>query len=114
MRDAEGEQTLLRIIVSESRTHDHRPVFRAILETLRDEGLAGATVFKGVEGLGHDGSVHTVALEVASQGLAIVLEVVDTRERIDRVLPKLEPLLEGSVVTLERARVVRRGPRPSV
>jgi PII-like signaling protein len=110
---AESEQVLLRIIVSESRTHGHRPVFRALLETLRDAGLGRAVVFKGAAGFGHDRSVHTVALEVAAQGLPIVIEVVDTRERIESVMPRLEPLLEGGVVMLERAHVVRPAPRPA-
>ena len=107
MRGIEGDQALLRIILSESATHDHRPLFRAIVELLRAEGLAGTTVFKGIAGFGHDRAVHTIALEVTAQGLPIVVEVVDTQERIDRVMPKLDGLMEGGVVMLERAHVIR-------
>jgi hypothetical protein len=107
VRGIEGDQVLLRIILSESATHDHRPLFRAIVELLRAEGLAGTTVFKGIAGFGHDRHVHTIALEVTAQGLPIVVEVVDTQERIDRVMPKLDGLMQGGVVMLERAHVIR-------
>jgi PII-like signaling protein len=107
MRGIEGEQVLLRLILSESRQHDHRPLFRAILELLRAEGMAGTTVIKGIAGFGHDGSVHTTAIEAVSADLPLVIEVVDTQERIDRVVPRLAPLLEGGVMMLERARVIR-------
>ena len=115
MRGIEGEQVLLRIILSESRTHDRIPLFRRLLELFRAEGLAGATALKGTAGFGHDRDIHTVALEVAAVGLPIVLEVVDTQERIDRVLPKVDALMVGGVVTVERARVIRYadGPRSS-
>lgn len=114
MRGIEGEQVLLRIIVSESRTHDRVPVFRRLLDLLRAEGLAGATVLKGTAGFGHDRDIHTLAIEVAAQGLPIVLEVVDTPERIDGVLPRIEALMPGGVVMTERARVIRYAPaRPA-
>lgn len=107
MRGIEGEQVLLRLILSESRHHDHRPVFRAILELLRKEGMAGTTVLKGIAGFGHDRDIHTIDIEVASVGLPLVIEVVDTQEHIDRVLPKLRPLMGDGVVMMERAHVIR-------
>jgi PII-like signaling protein len=113
MRGIEGEQVLLRIILSESRTSDRAPLFRRLLEMLRSEGLAGTTVLKGVAGFGHDRRVHSLVIEVAAQGLPIVLEVVDTPERIDRVLPKVDALMgDGGVVMTERARVMRYAPLP--
>jgi len=115
MRGIEGEQVLLRIILSESRSHDRAPLYRRLLEVLRAEGLAGTTVLKGVAGFGHDRHLHTVMLEVAAQGLPIVLEVVDTPERIEQVLPKVDALMgDGGIVMTERARVIRYAPpRPS-
>jgi PII-like signaling protein len=107
MRGIEGEQVLLRLILSESRTHEHRPLFRKLVEVLREEGMAGTTVLKGVGGFGHDRTIHTVNIEVAAAGLPLVIEVVDTQEHIDRVLPKIEALMEGGVIMLERARVIR-------
>lgn len=113
MRGIEGEQVLLRIILSESRAHDREPLFRRLLELLRSEGLAGTTVFKGIAGFGHDRDVHTVAIEVAAQGLPVVLEVVDTQERIDAILPKLDALMAGGVMMIERAHVIRYSPAGS-
>jgi hypothetical protein len=109
MRGIEGEQVLLRLILSESRTHDHRALFRSLLEILRAEDLAGATVLKGIAGFGHDRHLHTVDIEVAATGLPVVIEVVDTPERIERVLPRLEALMVGGVIMTERARVIRYG-----
>ena len=108
MRGIEGEQVLLRIILSESRSYDRGPLFQRILEMLRAEGLAGTTVLKGVAGFGHDRRVHTFMLEVSAEGLPIVLEVVDTPERIERVLPRLDALMgDRGVVMTERAHVIR-------
>src|SRR6266849_10780144 len=107
MRGIEGEQVLLRLILSESRHHHHRPLFRAILELLRQEGMAGTTVLKGIAGFGHGRHVHTSVIEAVSTDLPLVIEVVDTQEHVDRVLPKLAPLMEGGVIMLERAHVIR-------
>jgi PII-like signaling protein len=68
------------------------------------------TVFKGLAGFGHDRSVHTAAVEVAAHGLPVVLEAVDTPERIERVLPRVEALMVGGVIMIERVRVVRYAP----
>jgi len=115
MRGIEGEQVLMRIILSESRRHDREALFTRLLDVLREEGLAGATMFKGVAGFSHDGPLHTTMIEVAAQGLPIVLEVVDTQEHIDRVLPKVDALMSGGIVMTERARVIRyaQAPRPA-
>ena len=112
MRGIEGEQVLLRLILSESRTHDAKPLYGKLVELLRAEGFAGATVLKGIAGFGHDRHVHTAAIEVAAEGLPIVVEVVDTPERIDHVLPKLEVLMEGGVIMTERAKVIRYARSP--
>jgi PII-like signaling protein len=107
MRGIEGEQVLLRMILGESRQREHTALFRTILEVLRREGMAGTTVIKGIAGFGHDRSVHTIAIEAASTDLPLVIEVVDTQEHVDRALARLQPWLEGVVITLERARVIR-------
>jgi hypothetical protein len=107
MRGIEGEQVLLRIILSESRTHDHQPLFRALVELLRAEGLAGTTVLKGIAGFCHDHQVHTANLEVTAEGLPVIIEAVDTAEQVDRVLPKVEALMAGGLIMLERAHVIR-------
>jgi uncharacterized protein len=109
MRGIEGEQVLLRIILSESRRHDREPLYRRLLELLRAEGLAGTTVLKAMAGFGHHRDIHTVAIEVAAQGLPIILEVVETQERIERLLPKLDALMVGGIIMTERAHVIRYG-----
>ncbi len=109
MRGIEGEQVLLRLILSESRTHDHQPLFRRLLELLREEGLAGATLLKGIAGFGHDHRIHTANIEVVAEGLPIIIEVVDTPQHVERVLPKVEALMIGGVIMIERARVIRYG-----
>lgn len=107
MRGIEGEQVLLRVILSESRSHEHQPLFRKLLDILRTDGMAGTTVLKGIAGFGHDRQVHTIDIEVASIGLPVVIEVIDTQEHIDRVLPKIEALMEGGAIMMERAKVIR-------
>ena len=111
MRGIEGEQVLLRLLFSESEHQKRRPLLRSILELLRTEGLAGTTVIKGIAGFGHGRDIHTINIEVASAGLPLVVEVVDTQEHIDRVLPKLEPLMQRGVIMLERAHVIRYAKR---
>lgn len=107
MRGIEGEQVLLRIILSESSMHGHRPLFRRLLDLLREEGLAGATLLMGIAGSGHDHHIHTINIEAAAQGLPIVIEVVDTPDHVERVLPKVEALMVGGLIMIERAHVIR-------
>jgi hypothetical protein len=107
MRGIEGEQVLLRLILSESRRHEHQPLFRKLIDVLRAEGMAGTTVLKGIAGFGHDRRIHTIDIEVASIGLPVIIEVVDTQDHIDRVLPKVEALMQGGAIMLERAKVIR-------
>jgi uncharacterized protein len=106
MRGIEGEQILMRIFLGKARKADHRPLYRQVLEMLKAEGVAGATVLKGVAGFGHGGHVHTMAIEVLSDDLPLVVEVVDTQEHLDRVRPKLRDLMEGGVIMTERAHVI--------
>ncbi len=106
MRGIEGEQVLLRLILSESRTHEHRPLFRKLVEVLREEGMAGATVLKGIGGFGHDRDIHTINIEVAAFGLPLVIEVVDTQEHIDAVLIEVDRMMSGGLITIEKVRVV--------
>ena len=108
VRGIEGEQVLLRVILSESHMVDGKPLHRRILEILRQEGLAGATVLNGLAGFGHDRRMHTTAIEVAAEGLPVAVEVVDTQAHLDHVLPMIDALLgRRGVMTLERARVIR-------
>jgi hypothetical protein len=103
---------LLRIFIGESDTHEGRPVYQAIVETLRKEGLAGVTVLRGIEGFGKSSRLHTAHILRLSEDLPIVIECVDTTDRIEAILPTLDAMIGDGLVTLERVdvRVYRANP----
>ena len=109
MNKLDGEQTLMRIIVGESDRWQHRPLHEALVELFRQEGFSGATVLRGVAGFGASSLVHTDQLLSLSHDLPLVIEVVDSAEKIDSILPRLDEMLQGGLVTLEKARVIRYG-----
>lgn len=107
----EGERTLMRIFLGESDRcpsgpHKGLALYEAILLTLRDEGLAGATVVRAIAGFGPSARLHTGKVLRLSSDLPIIVEVVDREETLQRVLPILDPLMGGGLITLERAHVV--------
>jgi len=110
MRVLDGEQLLARIFVGEGDMWHHQPLYRALVRRLREEGFAGATATRGVEGFGARSILHTSTLLDLSADLPIVIEVVDTQEHIDRLIPILDEMMQGGLVTIERVRVVRYGP----
>jgi PII-like signaling protein len=113
MRDVEDDRVRLRLILSESRTVNRRSLVRALVELLRDHGLAGATVIKGIAGFGHDREVQTIGIEVAAVGLPVVIEAVDTQAHVERVLPMVEALMAGhGVVMLVPVRGIRYAKSP--
>jgi len=96
---------LLRIFVGEDDQHDGVPLFEAIMQLLRREGLAGTTVLRGIAGFGRSSVVHTSHLLRMSEDLPIVIECVDTAERVEAVLPALDALIDEGLITLERVDV---------
>src|SRR5512140_2584068 len=110
MRALEGEQTMVRIFIGESDTWHHQPLSTAILERLRREGFAGATVFRGMGGFGAHSVVHTTHLLELSRDLPVIIEVVDTEEHVTRLLPILDEMVGEGLVTMERVRVVKYAP----
>jgi PII-like signaling protein len=108
MRILDGEQSLVRIFLGESDLWQHRPLARALLERLRTEGFAGATVIHGVAGFGASSVIHTANLIELSADLPVLIEVVDDQAHIDRLLPILDEMLTGgALVTIERVRVLK-------
>jgi hypothetical protein len=103
--DQETDNRLLRIFIGESDSYDGRPLYQAIVEVLRGEGLAGATVLRGVEGFGKSSRLHTAHILRLSEDLPIVIECVDTYERIEAILPTLDTMIGDGLVTLERVEV---------
>jgi uncharacterized protein len=102
----EGEGPLLRIFVGESDTWHGKPLYQAIVERVRQEGLAGATVLRGIEGFGADSRLHTSRILRLSEDLPVVIEIVDTPEQIDRVVPILDEMVGEGMLTLERVQIV--------
>lgn len=118
MRVLDGEQFLVRIFFGESDTWRHMPLSRALLERLRAEGFAGATIVHGTAGFGASSIIHTANLIELSTDLPVVIEVVDDQPHVERLVPILDEMITGgALVTMERVRVLRyaaaqkRGPQ---
>jgi uncharacterized protein len=102
----EGERTLMRIHIGESDKWHGKPLYEAIVELLRKESFSGVTVLRGVAGYGGSSVYHTDKLLRLSQDLPIILEVIEYQERIDQILPRLDEMVEGGLITLEKVRVI--------
>src|SRR6202044_364180 len=102
----EGERTLMRIHIGESDRWHGKPLYEAIVELLRRQKFSGATVLRGVAGYGSSSVLHTDKILRLSQDLPIVIEVVESRQRIEQVLPRLDEMIGGGLVTLEKVRVI--------
>jgi uncharacterized protein len=111
MRVLEGEQTLARIFFGESDQWHHQSLGPALLERLRREGFAGATLFRGAAGFGARSVIHTTHLLELSQDLPVVIEIVDTPAHMERLAPILDEMVTtGCLVTMEKVRVLKYGP----
>jgi PII-like signaling protein len=103
---------LLRIFIGESDKHEGRPLYEWLVFKAREEGLAGATVLRGLMGYGAHSRVHTFKIERLSLDLPIIVEVVDTREKLERFLALIDDVIEEGLATLEKAQIhfYRSGP----
>lgn len=110
MRVLDGHQVLMRIFIGEADRHGSKPLYQALVELFRREGVAGATVLRGTMGFGAKSHLHTANLLRLSQDLPVVIEVVDTQETIDRLLPRLDEMVLEGLITMEKVRVVRYAP----
>ena len=107
------ESLLLRIFIGESDRHDHKPLYEALVLKAREMHLAGATVLRGALGYGASSRIHTTKILRLSMDLPIVVEIVDSREKIESFLPVLDQLLVGGLATLEPVKVLHyRHQRP--
>ena len=102
-----GEKVLMRIMVGENKKHHHRPLYEALVDLFLQEGFAGATVLKGVAGFGAHRVYHTHKLLELSSDMPMVIEVVDSQEKIDAVMPKIDAIMNSGMITLEKATVIR-------
>ena len=108
----EGEGQLLRIFIGESDRWHGKPLYEAIVRRVREEGLAGATVVRGIEGFGASSHMHTSRILRLSEDLPVVIEIADTKENIDRILPVLDEMVGEGMLTLEKVHVVKYRARP--
>jgi PII-like signaling protein len=106
MRGLKGERVLMRIYIGERDRYDGKPLYEQIVNLLRSRGYAGATVFRGVMGFGASGRVSSDHIELMSFDLPLVIECVETHERIEAILPDIDTMLAGGLITLERAKVI--------
>lgn len=102
----EGERTLMRIHIGESDHWRGQPLYQAIVELLRSEKFSGVTVLRGVGGYGGSSVYHTEKVLRLSQDLPIIVEVVEYTDRIEQILPQLDSMVEGGLITLEKVRVI--------
>jgi hypothetical protein len=102
-----GEKVLMRIFTGETKLFGHIPVYEALVELFRKEGFAGATVLRGVSGFGAHRVYHTHKLLELSSDLPMVVEVVETKEKIDSILPKVDEIIGSGLITLEKVHVIR-------
>lgn len=100
------EATLLRIFIGESDRWEHQPLYEAIVLKAREAHLAGATVLRGPMGFGKSSRLHTAKILRLSMDLPIVIEIVDSEEKINAFLPALEVMIGGGLVTLEKVKVL--------
>jgi PII-like signaling protein len=107
------EATLLRIFIGESDRHEHKPLYEAIVLKARESHLAGATVLRGPMGFGKSSRLHTEKIMRLSMDLPLIIEIVDSEEKIRAFLPVLDGMMGGGLVTMEKVQVLHyRGAEP--
>ena len=106
MTRIEGQGKLLRIFIGESDTWHGKPLYEAIVRRVRQEGLAGATVIRGIEGFGASSRIHTARILRLSEDLPLVIEIIDGEDRINAFLPLLDEMITEGLVTVEKVEVV--------
>ncbi len=98
---------LLRIYLGESDRHEHQPLYETIVLKARELGLAGATVLRGPMSFGANSRLHTAKILRLSEDLPLIIEIVDTEENIQRLLPYLDSVMQGGLVTMEKVQVIK-------
>ena len=104
---------LLRIFIGENDKHEGRPLYEAIVLKARETHLAGATVLRGPMGYGHSSRLHTTKILRLSEDLPLLIEIVDSEEKINGFLPTLDAMMSSGLVTLEKVQVLQYGPNES-
>jgi len=102
-----GEKVLMRIFLGESDKVGHRPLYEVLVELFKTEGFAGATVLRGIGGFGAHSVFHTDKILRLSLDLPIIVEVVESQEKIDALMPRIDEMMNGGMITLEKTTVIR-------
>lgn len=103
------DAVLLRILFGEDDRFQHMPLYEAIVLKAREMQLGGATVLRGHVGFGHSSHIHTTKILRLSQDLPVVVEIVDSQQKIDAFLPVLDSMMTGGLVTIEKVQVLQYG-----
>lgn len=110
MQGFKGERVLMRIHIGERDKYRGRPLYQAIVELLREKHFAGATVLRAIMGFGSNSKIRSDRVEALSLDLPVIVECIDTDEKIEAILPALDEMIGGGLITLERARVIMYRP----
>jgi PII-like signaling protein len=102
---------LLRIFLGEDDRHDHKPLYEAIVLKAREMHLAGATVLRGPMGFGPSSRLHTAKILRLSEDLPLVIEIVDSEEKINQFLPVVDAMMQGGLITMEKVQVLHYSPQ---
>ena len=102
----DGQGLLVRIYIGESDQWEGRPLYQAIVGLLRDRGIAGVTVLRGIEGFGANAHLHTSRILRLSEDLPVLIEVVDQEDRVRAILPELDGMVSDGLITLEKVEVL--------
>lgn len=102
----EGKGKLLRIFIGESDTWHGKALYQAIVESAREQGLAGATVVRGIEGFGADSRLHTARILRLSEDLPVVIEIVDSEEKIQAFVPTVDEMVAEGLLTIETVEII--------
>ncbi len=98
---------LLRLFFGEDSKHEGKPLYKYVVEFCKREGIAGATVFRGILGYGKSSVIHKASVFSLSSDLPIVVEIVDCEEKIQKILPELSRLVKDGIITLEKVRIIK-------
>ncbi len=101
------EGTLLRIFFGESDKHNSKPLYEAVVVKARELGLAGATVIRGIMGFGADSRMHSAKILRLSSDLPVIVEIVDSKENIQKLMPFLDEVVQEGLITMEKVRVIK-------
>lgn len=103
------QAVLLRVFLGESDQHEGRPLYEAVVLRAREMHLAGATVLRGAMGFGHSSRLHTAKILRLSEDLPLLIEIVDSEDKVNAFLPELDAMMSSGLVTMERVDVLQYG-----